>query len=31
MIFSQVPMDVALKILGYPLPRLANMKDTYIW
>ncbi|XVF38280.1 hypothetical protein REPUB_Repub20aG0087100 [Reevesia pubescens] len=30
-IFSQVPVDIALQIFGYPLPRVQNQKDRQIW
>ncbi|OMP01255.1 reverse transcriptase [Corchorus capsularis] len=31
MVFAQVPLQVAMKIMGYPLSRFGILTDTYIW
>ncbi|OMP00911.1 reverse transcriptase [Corchorus capsularis] len=30
-LFQELPLDLALKILGYPIPRLLEVKDRRIW
>ncbi|OMO50810.1 reverse transcriptase [Corchorus capsularis] len=30
-IFAQVPLDVAMKIIAYPLPRVGVLHDAYVW
>lgn len=30
-LFAQVPADIALKIIGIPLPMLADVEDKWIW
>lgn len=31
LIFSQLPLEAAMHVIGYPTPRVRTMVDSYIW
>lgn len=31
LLFAQFPLDIAMKVLGYPLPRVMFIPDSYVW
>lgn len=31
LLFSQLPLDLAVQVFGYPLPKVTGMEDRYVW
>lgn len=31
LVFAQLPLDAAMKVIAYPLPRVGSLADTYVW